>query len=446
MYFGTFKNKSILEMSKKSWLVFAVFYICNCSFGLSQPSLYFFSGSDWCSSCIKYKSDILENKLFKDFVNISKIKLEILDFPQRKKGLSKRYQNYCDSMASVYNREASFPKLLSNVDGVVTVYDCEFDLKNLIKEIKKSLPVKTASYSQLKKKMDSPFILKVTGKLKDTTIFFKKSWEFIDSVENVISSWNSFSITTSLMNYAGIKSVKVPFEYYNLIEYCIKMSESTQGAFDITIKPALQIWDWKNGEVPSDSLVDSVKSIVGYEKINMNPTDTSIYLTEKGMKIDLGGIGKGYVADRLIDYWEKNFSLEYGSVNAGGDIVRTKNHKKMFFYIPDPKNTNRAKYEIKFSGNSIVTSGDYFRNFERNSELFSHIIDPKTCRPTKSGISSITVISPNGIMGDALATAISVMGKNAGLDLIDQLPNVEGIIIMSNGKEFRSKKVNISKN
>jgi thiamine biosynthesis lipoprotein len=428
-------------MSSKSWLILVVFYFFGCLFGWSQRSVYFFSGSDWCSSCIKFKKEVVDSELFKGFVKESKITFEILDFPQRKKGLSKRYQNYCDSMASIYNREASFPKLISNIDGVVRVYNCKLELQNLVKELKKSLPIVTASYSQIKKKMDSPFILKITGNIKDTASIFQKSWAFIDSVENSISSWDSLSITNSLVKYAGIEPIKVPLEYYNLIQYCIKMSEVTQGAFDVTIKPALQIWDWRKGKIPSDSLVNSIKCMVGYEKIKMNLEDTSIYLTEKGMKIDLGGIGKGYVADRLVEFWSEKLIIDYGSVNAGGDIVRTKNHKKTFFYIPDPKNTKKAKYEITFLGNSIVTSGDYFRKFERNSELFSHIIDPKTCRPTKSGISSITVISPNGIMGDALATAISVMGKNAGLDLINQLPNVEGIIIMSNGQEFRSKKV-----
>ena len=433
-------------MSRKSWFLLAFFYFFIFGISFSQKSLYFFSGSDWCPSCIKFKNEIIESKSFVNFIKTSDIQFEILDFPQRKKGLSKSYQDYCDSMASVYNKEGIFPKLLFNLNGEVTVYDCKLDEQQLIKEISNSLPKKVSSYFKSQNKMNSPFILKVTGDLIDTASLFEQSWAFIDSVEKAISSWDSLSITSSLVNNAGKKPTKVPIEYYNLVDYCVKISESTQGAFDITVKPALQIWDWKKGAVPSDILIDSVKSIVGYEKIHLNPSDTSIYLTHKGMKIDFGGIGKGYVADRLIDFWEKKFNIEYGSVNAGGDIVRSKSNKKTVFFVPDPKNTDKAKYEITFLGNSIVTSGDYYRKFEANNKSFSHILDPKTCRPTNSRISSVTIISPNGIMGDAIATAISVMGKEAGLDLIDQLPNVEGVLIMIDGSEFRSNQVQIINN
>lgn len=182
-----------------------------------------------------------------------------------------------------------------------------------------------------------------------------------------------------------------------------------------------------------------MKNNIGSRFIELNESDTSICLTKRGVSIDFGAIGKGYTADKLIEFLKKKFSLKNGVIDAGGDLDKLNSEKGVF--VPNPMSPKDTKFKIEVYSNSIVTSGDYYRRFEVNSERYSHIIDPKTCRPTKSEITSVTVIAPNGIIGDALATAITVLGKDTGLDLVNQLPGVEDVMILSSGDAFYSKGV-----
>lgn len=154
--------------------------------------------------------------------------------------------------------------------------------------------------------------------------------------------------------------------------------------------------------------------------------------------MDFGAIGKGYAADKVVQLWKDEFSLNYGVVDAGGDLVRIENKDGLHIIVPNPKNPDGVKYEIGVNANAVVTSGDYFRSFKVDNKKYSHIVNPRTCQPVETGVSSVTVIAPNGLMGDALATAVSVLGEVAGIGLINQLPGVEAIIVLSDGSDFFS--------
>lgn len=422
---------------KKELGILSVFVLFSC-FAFSQKKLYYFSGSDWCAPCIKFKSDFIDSKDFKGLVDSLEIDFEILDFPQRKKGVTKEYRKHCDSLAAIYNREGSFPKLISVAELGIHIFNHKSPASNLISELKENFPSKNEFLEESKLLMGSTFKLKVAGADLDSDSIFKTSWKLLMDIEEQISSWDSLSLTSTINRNAGLKSIKVPYEYFKLISYCKTISGTTQGAFDITVKPALNIWDWKKGQIPSDSLIESIKGDVGFEFIELNEKDTSVYLNKKGTKLDFGAIGKGYAADKLVKFWKDSFDLTDGLVDAGGDLVRLNNYDYLLVLIPNPKKPNSVKFELNVAFKSIVTSGEYYRSFEVDSVKYSHIIDPRTCKPTKSDLVSVTVFAPNGTMADALATAISVLGKEAGVNLVNQLPGVEAILISSSGGEFYS--------
>ncbi len=404
----------------------------------SQRKLYYFSGSDWCVPCIEFKKEVIESDDFKKCIKGLKIDFEILDFPQRKKGLTKNYINHCDSLAYLYNKEGSFPKLVSVYRGEPFTHNRKEGISSLLVEIDSVFSPLTVKIQSRKKLMGSHFKFTIK-KCPDSTAIFQEGWSLIGKIEKEISSWDSLSLTSKINRNAGISSVKVPLEFFKLVEYCKNTSEITQGAFDITIKPAVKIWNWKKSILPSKESVDSVLSIVGFKYIHLNPLDTTIFLKKKGVELDFGAVGKGYAADKVIQLWKNKFNLNYGVVDAGGDLVSIENKDKLHVVIPNPKNPDGVKYEIGVLANAVVTSGDYFRSFQVDNKKYSHILNPKTCEPVKNGVSSVTIIAPNGLMGDALATAVSVLGEVVGIRMINQLPGVEAIVILSDGSDYFSK-------
>ena len=403
----------------------------------SQSKLYYFSGSDWCVPCIKLKKEILESSSFKKCLHKSGIDFEVLDFPQRKRGLTKSYIKRRDSLAFLYNKEGSFPKLVSVNQGVSFTHNHKKNTQYLISEIDSVLNYLSFKVQSKKKLMGSNFKFTIKNR-PDSSVIFQKGWALIEKIEKEISSWDTSSLTSKINRNAGVSSVKVPLEFFKLVEYCKNMSEITQGAFDITVKPAVKIWDWKKSEIPPKELIDSVLSIVGFANIQLNPFDTTVFLKKRGVELDFGAIGKGYAADKVVQLWKDEFSLNYGVVDAGGDLVRIENKDGLHIIVPNPKNPDGVKYEIGVNANAVVTSGDYFRSFKVDNKKYSHIVNPRTCQPVETGVSSVTVIAPNGLMGDALATAVSVLGEVAGIGLINQLPGVEAIIVLSDGSDFFS--------
>lgn len=404
----------------------------------AQEKLYYFSGSDWCAPCIKFKKEFIESEEFKSFKSDQSIDFEILDFPQRKKGLTKAYQNHCDSLANLYNQEGSFPKLIGVWEGNVKIYNHKQPSESLLRELKKDFTLKIASLKSTQKLMGSIFNIEIKGGQEE---LIDKTWLAIKNIERSISSWDSTSYTSLINRNAGVQPVKVPIQLFTTIKACLTLSKATQGAFDITVKPALEIWNWKKGVVPSDNQINNVKQLVGFEKMVLNDSDTTVYLPIVGMGIDFGAFGKGLAADRIIKDWRSIEGLEFGIIDAGGDINILGGPEKIV--IPNPNKSNEVLYTLNVQNSAIVTSGDYVRFFEVNGRKYSHIIDPRTCKPVNNGISSVTVVGPKASVADGLATAITVLGEEVGIDLINQLSGFEVVIVKSDGTDYVSKGIKI---
>lgn len=287
--------------------------------------------------------------------------------------------------------------------------------------------------------MGSTFKLTLCNVEKSDSLKFAVAWEEIYRIENLISSWIDSSEISRINNMAGISAVRVSKEVFKLLRLSDEIHTLTQGSFDLSVKPALKIWNWKFGKTPSDDEVKLVKSLVGFDKVLFTDSTHSVFLPINGMQLDLGGIGKGYAAFRVAKLW-KEHGITSGAINAGGDLYvfgSSCSSDNWNISIRNPFKNNELIYTVNQTNISVATSGDYERFFIDNFITYSHILDPKTCRPIK-GITSVTVFSKDPILADALATSLSVMGVKAGLDLVNQMDGIDAIIIKSDGQVFLS--------
>ena len=294
------------------------------------------------------------------------------------------------------------------------------------------------------------------GSRFDITVVAKDSAEanqYIDNaiseisrIENLISSWKENSQTSEINRNAGVRPVKVSEELFMLIQRSIRISEITDGAFDISYASMDKIWKFDGSMTQMPSEVDIENSIrkVGYKKIVLDAENSTVYLSEEGMKIGFGAIGKGYAADKAKDLLISQ-GVVAGIINASGDMNtwgKQPSGEDWKVAITNPFDKNKAFALLPIKNSGVVTSGDYEKFVNFNNTRYSHIIDPRTGYPA-TGIISTTVFAPKAELADALATSVFVMGIETGLNRINQLPGIECIIIDENGNVHRSDKIEI---
>jgi len=269
----------------------------------------------------------------------------------------------------------------------------------------------------------------------------------ISRIESLISSWDKNSQTT-LINYnSGIKPVKVDTELFNLISRSIKVSNLSQGAFDISYASLDKVWffDKKMQKMPSDDQIANSVAKVGFENIILNEKEETVFLKLKGMKIGFGAIGKGYAADRAKEILIKN-NVKSGIINASGDLTawgQKPSGEDWMVAIVNPLNKTKVFSWLPIKNKSIVTSGNYERFINFDGKSYSHIIDPRTGYPSQ-GILSVTIVTENAELADALATSVFVLGEEIGMNMINQLKGVDCIIINSDNKIIKSKNIKIN--
>lgn len=263
----------------------------------------------------------------------------------------------------------------------------------------------------------------------------------IERVEKLISSWDKDSETTLINKNAGIKPVKVSRELIGLIERSIKISEITDGAFDITYASMDEIWkfDGTMDKVPSEDRIKKSVSKVGYKKIQLDQDNQTVFLPEKGMCIGFGAIGKGYAADRAKELLVSK-DVKGGIINASGDLTTwgTKvTGEKWLVGIANPLSKDKVFSWLPIIESSVATSGNYEKYIVLDGKKYSHIIDPRTGCPTR-GINSVSIFAKQAELCDALATAVFTMGRDVGLHMINQIDGVEAVVIDAENKVHRS--------
>ena len=270
----------------------------------------------------------------------------------------------------------------------------------------------------------------------------------IQRIEKLLTTFNDESQTNLINKNAGIKHVKVDKEVIELIQRSKKISDLTQGAFDITygsIDKRLWNFDKKMTALPPPEIAKKMVRLINYKNIEIDETNNTILLKEKGMRIGFGGIGKGYAAEQAKKIMQQN-GVENGIVNASGDLSVwgfQPNGKPWTIGIANPNHTNEYFSSVELSNTSIATSGNYEKFVIIDGKKYSHTINPKTGLPI-TGIKSVTVITPNAEFADAIATPISIMGIEVGLNLVNQLHQVECIIINDSNQVFTSNNIKLS--
>lgn len=266
----------------------------------------------------------------------------------------------------------------------------------------------------------------------------------VDRLENILSSYRNNSEVAKLNHNAGIKSVKVGNDLWIVIKKAIQINHLSKGAFDITFKPLWDLWKTNTQSPPSLNQINCALKLVGTEKIKLDSDNHSVFLPIKGMKIDLGGIAKGYVVDKALHVLEK-LGIKNALVNAGGDLRAIGKHFDRFWTAgirhPRKKGVNIASLPIH--NEAIVTSGDYERYLIIQGKRYPHIIDPRTGYPVQNMI-SVTVIGPTAMEADAISTSIFVIGDREGLKLANKLSSIEAIIIDKKGDFYKSNGISLN--
>ncbi|MCK5282236.1 MAG: FAD:protein FMN transferase [Nanoarchaeota archaeon] len=255
-------------------------------------------------------------------------------------------------------------------------------------------------------------------------------------IDDLLSNFKEYSEVYLLNENKEIEDASQ--DLIDNIQKSIYYGELSEGRFDITVQPILDLYKESFQErkrPPTDDEIKEEMKRVDYTKIRINGNKISI---DEGQKITLGGIAKGYAVDKAIEILRDN-GIEHALVNAGGDMrALGKKYGSLdwFIALANPRDENDYIKMIKLADKAIVTSGDYERYFDENKS-FHHIVNPKTGY-SASELISVTIIADNAFDADAISTSVFVLGKEKGIELIESLDNVEGLIITEDREIIKS--------
>lgn len=269
----------------------------------------------------------------------------------------------------------------------------------------------------------------------------------IRRIEKLLTTFDESSQTNLINRNAGIAPVQVDREVFELIQRSKKISALTQGAFDITygsIDKKLWNFDKTMTSLPDAQTAKQMVRLINYRNVLLDEKSCTVFLKEKGMRIGFGGIGKGYAAEMAKRLLQQR-GVQSGIVNAAGDLTawgHQPNGKPWTIGIADPNAARQAFSYLEITNTSVATSGNYEKFVVIDGKKYSHTIDPKTGLPVR-GIKSVTIISPNAEIADAMATPVMIMGTKVGLDMIDQIKGLACIIVDDNNVVHTSKNIRL---
>ncbi len=271
------------------------------------------------------------------------------------------------------------------------------------------------------------------------------SFEEIRRIDGLMSVYNPDSEVSRVNEAAGEFAVRVSADTLEVVSESLRIARLTNGAMDITVAPLMELWGFGNGEnrVPPDDELQEKLLLVDYRKVLADADSSTVRLDLPGMRIDVGGIAKGYAVDSAIRVM-KEAGIRNALISAGGDIYAMgappgKESWKIGIRHPRARADLLGILELK--DRAVATSGDYENFFEVDGKRYCHIMDPGTGRPVQ-GIMSVTILADTAAEADALATAIFPLGADKGMKLIESLEGVDGIMVT--GSEADDMKVMMS--
>ena len=258
----------------------------------------------------------------------------------------------------------------------------------------------------------------------------------IQRLEGLLSTWIPTSELSRVNAAAGRQPVKVSPETMAILKRSLEIARLTEGGFNIAVGPAVEAWSvMERARVPDEAELQAFRPLADLSHIHLDEAAGLVFLDLPGMQVDVGGIGKGFAADLAVKVLQ-DAGASAGVVALSGDI-------KTFgslpggtgfpFGIRHPRKEGAILARIDLRDEAISTAGDYERFFERDGVRYHHILDPKTLQPAR-GCQSVTVIAREGVVADGLDTGIFVMGPKRGMELVEQLPDVEAVIVDRDGK------------
>ena len=249
-------------------------------------------------------------------------------------------------------------------------------------------------------------------------------------IEQLMSTYIPDSEISRINRAAGKEAIAVSPEVEEVLREGIYWSEQSGGAFDITVEPLVQLWDF-DGEkeiIPGESTIRKTATLVNYKNIEIK--DHTVRLKRRGMAINVGGLAKGYAVDRAISILRSRVSN--GIVNAGGDLFAFGQKSKQNSWtigLQHPRKPQDLLAAFAVKNQAVATSGDYQRYFIKDGIRYHHIFDPQTGRPARLMISA-TIITTEVMDADALATAVFVMGPDKAIEWVDSMENVEAMLVL----------------
>lgn len=260
------------------------------------------------------------------------------------------------------------------------------------------------------------------------------SFSRIDELEKTLSVHLEDSDLAKVRDEAGISAVKVQAETIEVMEAALSYAELSQGRFDPTAGPLIDLWsiDPPEGHVATEEELAEIQPLIDYQKVVVDGEAGTIHLQDEKMIANLGAIAKGYIADKVKEQLVES-GVSSGIINLGGNVLLIGGKPDGTDFrigVQDPDSL-RGEYLgiVSLKDESIVTSGDYERFFEVDGKKYHHILDPFTGFPSENSLRSVTIISPKSMDGDALSTSCFLLGVEDGVKLIRSLPQIDAIFV-----------------
>jgi FAD:protein FMN transferase len=281
-------------------------------------------------------------------------------------------------------------------------------------------------------------IIEITAYGPNAEPAVKAAFAEFKRLHDLTNNFVADSQVSQINSHAGTAKVVVDPDLIAMLSRANELSDKLDGVFDVSIGPLTDLWGiGRKGEfVPTQAQISELLPLVGYHQVEIDKSANTVYLTQRGMLLDLGGIAKGYATDKAIEVL-KNKGITSALVNAGGDvrvIGQKPDQKPWRIGIQDPRNTEGVIAKLALTQwDTMETSGDYQRFITKENVRYSHIIDPRTGWQPRE-IASVTTVNNSSGDGDVLGTAIFVLGVERGLELLKQFPGTEAIVVTTDGK------------
>lgn len=257
-------------------------------------------------------------------------------------------------------------------------------------------------------------------------------------IDRAMSPYKPESELSRINREAAERPVPISQEMFDILSRSIEFSKISGGAFDITFSSVGYLYDYRRHIKPTDKDIEQALPGIDYRHIQLDAQKRTVRFARPGVRIDLGGIGKGHAVDNGIALLKKR-GITQAIVTAGGDsrVLGDRGGRPWMVGIRDPRRKDNMVAVIPLINSAISTSGDYERYFEVDGERYHHILNPKTGR-SATGVHSVSVIGPDATTTDGLTKPVFILGPEKGLRLIESIPGIDAVIIDADGKMFYS--------